>query len=148
MPSRSGTVIPIAARVDWSRCRPRPGWPVEPPHQPLTRRNGRSPAVAPRPVPRRGTRRVKGQRADDILEPVAGVVLGLPGVLGGGLRGGVGRVVGRPGRGGGVEVHHVTGHEPQVGQVVVDVHDEVVLPGVELGVAGGDVIGHFEHTLS
>ncbi len=106
MPSRSGTVIPIAARSLSSTS----GLGLEPPHQ----------------------------RPDRALEAVAGAVLGLPR----GLGGGVSRIVSGPGRGGGVEVYHVDRVEPQFGQGGVDVGDEVGLPGLKLGVASGDVIGH------
>jgi len=41
------------------------------------------------------------QRANTPFEPVAGAIVGLPSGLGGDLRGGVGRVVGRPRRGAG-----------------------------------------------
>jgi len=42
-----------------------------------------------------------------------------------------------------IEVHDVVGREAQIGQVVVDVRDEVVLPGVEPGVrARHIVVGH------
>ena len=82
------------------------------------------------------------------LEGGAGVVLGLPRRLGGGLRGDVGRIRRRPRRLERGRHRQVARDQPISSRVRPHHAHEIGLPGVEGGIGLGNVVGHGENSLS